>query len=505
MKKSEIFVLALSSFCLGVLFATLFVFGKFLLIFYLALFILIFVYRIFNVLTLKVFFIFLFCFLIGAFRFFCGESELIDESFFNIVVFEISGEISAEPDLRSTNIKYVLKDVVVKDGDSEYFLNGKLLMNGPIYPEYHYGERLIFYSKIEKPFSNFEFNYENYLYRYGIYWLSKNPLNIKVIEESSGFSRIISNLFLFKNLLINRLTSIYGEPYSSFMSGILLGLRKGFSSDLTESFKNSGLTHIVAVSGYNITILIAFVYGFFSFLGQKPRIFLALFFIISFVFMSGMSASAIRAGIMGAVSLFAILFGRTYQVKIALFFSAFLMILIEPKILFFDIGFQLSFLATIGLVYLSPLIEGYFNFMPNFLEIRSSFVLTISATFTTLPILALNFGILSLISPIANLCVLPFIPFVMLFSFLSLLISYFSMFVALIIGFLAFLITKYIFFIITVFGNFSFSVVSVEMIPGIFWFLYFCILFFEIYEKSDDLKISDDVLVNQSYSLSPLS
>ncbi len=491
MTMNKYFVYILSTFSFGVLMMTFILLNNYFAILLFSFFLLFILIFLFFKIKWHFLLLFLLFFLLGMFRYSLNSFDNDLSKFFIEEKWKIVAKVHLEPDKRADKIKYVLSDVRASLNGDFFNLDGFMMLNAPLYPEYFVGETISFNAKIEKPFSSFDFNYEEYLYRYGIYYFVKNPNNLYKIEEASLFDLILGKIFKFKDLMITRLVNIFGEPYASFMSGILLGLRKGFSNELSESFKNSGLTHIVAVSGYNITILIVFVYGVFSFMSQRLRVFFSLIFILIFVFLTGFSASAVRAGIMGCVSLFAVLFGKNYHVKTALFLSAFLMIFFEPRILYFDVGFQLSFLATIGLIYVSPLIEKYFLFIPNILELRNSFVLTISSTISTLPILAMNFGIISLFSPFANILVLPFIPFVMLFSFLALIISFFSSFFSLIIAFPAFVISSYIFAVIKFFGDFSFSVLNVEMVPIVFWFLYFCFVFFEIFLSKDEKMLNN--------------
>ncbi|MBU1956882.1 ComEC/Rec2 family competence protein, partial [bacterium] len=231
----------------------------------------------------------------------------------------------------------------------------------------------------------------------------------------------------------------FAEPHGSFMAGLLLGSRKGIPEHLMQSFNTTGLTHIIAISGYNITLVIVVISGLFGFLSRRWKVFACSFFIIIFVIMVGASAAVVRAAIMGVISLIALFFGRQYFVIIGLFGAAFFMNLWNPKILVYDIGFQLSFLATFGIVVFADRIERYFRWMPSFFGMREAVLMTLSAQILALPVIILNFGRLSVVSPIANVFVLPLIPLAMLFGFFAVLFGRFF-------GFLGYLILEFIIF-----------------------------------------------------------
>jgi len=135
------------------------------------------------------------------------------------------------------------------------------------------------------------------------------------------------------------------------------------------------------------------------------------------VILAGASSSVVRAGIMGSLGLIALNIGRLYAITNALAFTAVVMVFVNPLVLHFDVGFQLSFLALMGLVYLTPMLEPYFERIPK--TINKYLIPTIAAQIFTLPILLLNFDRLSLVAPLANLLILPVIPLAMLFGFLT--------------------------------------------------------------------------------------
>lgn len=338
--------------------------------------------------------------------------------------------VDAEVDIRRTGQKLTVK--VLSDGG----LRGKVLLNLPKYPQYEYGDVLSVKGLLEEPFETEDFSYKKYLERYEVYTVMKNPTVRWIGSEWNN--PFYKSVFLVKEEVQKRINRLFAEPYASFESGLLLGARKGIPDEILEAFNTTGLTHIIAISGYNISLVIILVGAVFSGLSRKKRVVLSVLFIVFFVILVGMSAAVVRAAIMGSIGLAAVYFGRSTRVTLTLLMSALLMNLWNPKILPLDIGFQLSFAATCGIVYVSPKIEKWFTWefkfwrlkfcVPEFCGIREGLQMTIAAQISTLPIILFHFGRLSLVSPLANILVTPFIPLSMASGAVAFLLSLFSEF-----------------------------------------------------------------------------
>lgn len=317
---------------------------------------------------------------------------------------EIEVEIIGEIDMREDEQKLTVK--------SKY---GKILVTTSIYKEFVYGDRLLLKGNLEEPGEDEEFSYKDYLARYKIWSIMKSP-QIEIIEHA-GIS-FKGQIYKWKNILQNHINKIFFEPEASFASGLLLGSRKSMPQEIADDFKSVGLTHIVAISGYNISLVIALIFSIFSFVGMKKRIFLSIFCIFVFVILVGASAAVIRAGFMGSLTLLGLYSGRKSQVLFALLWTCLVMVFLNPKILVYDLGFQLSFLSTFAIIAIVPVLD---EKIPQFNKFfREAFLLSLSAQIMTFPLMLLNFGQVSLISPVANIFVAPFIPFAMLFSALAL-------------------------------------------------------------------------------------
>jgi competence protein ComEC len=215
------------------------------------------------------------------------------------------------------------------------------------------------------------------------------------------------------------ITSTLPEPLASYAEALLMGDRAGLSKSLLETFRRAGTSHIVALSGYNITIIAWFLSAFLLALGVSRRFIFwpSVAGILFFVLLTGASASVVRAGIMGFLVLIAYQTGRRYHMTNALVFAAACMILINPQILRFDVGFQLSFAATAGMIYFGRYLTDRFERVPNLWGLWDTLIATLAAQIAVLPLLLYHFGAVSLISPLVNLLILPLMPLVMAFGF----------------------------------------------------------------------------------------
>ena len=236
-------------------------------------------------------------------------------------------------------------------------------------------------------------------------------------------STVWDMLYLARHSIERTIERMWPGDTGGLISGILIGSKTSLSTRISEAFRITGLSHIVAISGFNITIIIVFVFHLLSWVPKKLQILLAAIFIVIFVLFVGPSAAVVRAGIMGCIGLLALYSERKSTVLTSLLLSAVIMCLANPLTLLYDIGFQLSFLAVIGLVY-GELFWGFMAKLPELFGLKEALLGTLSAQLTTLPITLYYFGTFSIISPVANLFVTPGIPLGMLGSFVSILFSY---------------------------------------------------------------------------------
>jgi len=351
-------------------------------------------------------------------------------------------------------------------------VKSRILISVPLYPQYFYGQVLKFEGKLNLP----KDSYAKYLRSQNIWAAVYQPKNIKILEDFSG-NIFWNNLYAVKYFILRRLNLILPAPHSSFMAALLLGVRQGLPSTLSDDFRRAGLSHVVAVSGYNISLLANFVLVLSPYFYVKRRTALlsALLLVAVFVALTGASASVLRAGIMGSLALLAKLWSRPGQILNILLLTACLMVVANPFVLLGDLGFQLSFLATVALIYFVPILTKYFPFYKENSLWQENFITTLAATIFTLPLILYNFGIFSVLAIPVNLLILPLIPYLMLFGFLAFLLSLGYLPVARLAGVLLYGLLQAIMTISHYVSHLSWSVWETESFPLFFVFLFYLI------------------------------
>lgn len=316
---------------------------------------------------------------------------------------------------------------------------------------------------------------------------------MKVLGIEEGFIYKIKNL---KNRFVEILDEVSPRSVAALSAGTTLGDESLFSKEDLDSFRTASLSHIIVLSGFNITILILFFSGLFLLLRVrlKWRIFFTILAIIIFIVFVGLSTSIIRAAIMGSILLLANISGRQYVAKQALFISAFIMMLISPKIAPYDISFHLSFLATAGILYLVSLFDKYKffkkeNYKNSFTKyILDFFKVTLAVQIFVLPYIMYTFGTVSVFGIIANILVVPFVGVVMLLALL-IIISYFIFpLIAQMFSMISFICCKYIFSVANFFSSFSFSKINSTISISTLIILYLLLVFL-IYFENKRFKI----------------
>lgn len=279
------------------------------------------------------------------------------------------------------------------------------------YPLYEYGDEVRVTGKIERP----EGEWAKYFLKEGIAGLMSFP-KIVLLEKNHG-SPIKARLVKIKGFFEISYRRVLPLDKAAFLSGLTLGSTAEFSDEFKEKMRLTGTTHLVALSGYNISIIVRYVGGLFAlwWATRKVKLPISVLFVIGFVIMTGAEPSVVRAAIMAVILLLADRLGRTAYIPNTIVFAALIMILINPKILAFDIGFQLSFVALLGIIYLEPWLRKKFKAKEEagFLGWRANFWTTTSAQLAVLPLLVYHFGFVSPVSIFTNVLLLEFIPITM--------------------------------------------------------------------------------------------
>lgn len=253
------------------------------------------------------------------------------------------------------------------------------------------------------------------------------------------------------------------EPEASLGIGYLTGQHSTLPEDLNNNLRLLGLTHIVVASGYNLTILVRFARRSFAKVSKYLATFVSLTLVFSFILVTGFSPSMSRAGLIAILSIIAWYFGRTIHPFVLLPFSAAITVLINPSFMWGDLGWYLSFAAFAGVMILSPLLLDYFWGRKSTNQAHQIFLETLSAQIATAPIIAYTFSTYAPLSVLANLLILPFIPVVMILTFVAGIGSLIFGNLAALFGFPATVILNYMTAVISRLSELPFSEGTVEV------------------------------------------
>jgi len=349
---------------------------------------------------------------VGVARVEIAESELSPT--FEIQIgerVEVEGVVVEEPDIRESHQRLIVKSDTTK-----------VLVTTDLFPIVSYGDTLSVSGRVTKP-ENFEtdtgrvFDYVSYLSKDDILY-QISFAQVGVIENGGG-SFIKRNAFELKRAFLEKVERVIPDPEVSLLGGLVAGAKQSLGSELQDDFRKTGIIHIVVLSGYNVTIVAEAIMRALYFLPISYGIGIGSFAIVLFALMTGASATIVRASIMAILVLIARATGRTYAITRALLIAALLMVFHNPHILLYDPSFQLSFIATIGLIHLAPYVEKYLGFIPEQFQLRYIASATISTQLFVLPLLIYMTGEVSLVSLPVNLLILLFVPVTMLFGFLT--------------------------------------------------------------------------------------
>lgn len=352
------------------------------------------------------------------------------------------------------------------------------------------GDTCIAYGEIKEPENFSDFNYKEYLRKKNIYLyarsldLSSCRYEFDIYDLSSYAIHLKRTLRDLRDTLSNTIDENLPEPQSSLLIGILFGSARAFSNEFEEALRVSGTTHIIAASGYNVTILIMLCNKLFSFLNKKVRLILSLILIWLFCIFSGLSASILRATVVGSLTILSLLTGNVKNSNLIIPAGIYFLLLINPKILF-DIGFQLSILATLGLLYLMPSIKGFLDRIFKVPKVLEDYLLsTLSATLATLPVSISVFGKVSLVSIFANMIVLALTESTMLYGVISMFSKWFFSIV--------YFQLKIFEYVVLFFGEITWGYVDIESswigIIILVFIILFCIYFYPVDNENYYIK-----------------
>ena len=384
-------------------------------------------------------FLFLLFFILGIWRYAVSlPSDTLDKIWhYNRQNVEFIGTVNSEPDVRTYNTKLTVAVEKIVQTSHTTSVHGNVLITTKLYPEYNYGDKLRVQCKLEEPEIINEFTYDRYLARHGVYSLcyypSLTPLpavatalqagNPSPKEGEGSWTYIYSLILQVKNKLKNSINYGLLEPEASLLQAIILGNKRGLTPEMINQFSQSGISHIVAISGMHIAIISVIIINALLAVGLARRwaFLFSSFSLLIYIILIGAPASAMRAGLMAFLAMLAIYLGRMSKLTNSLLLVACILLFFNPRLLRDDIGFQLSFLAVLSIVYVYPIIDAYFDKikLPKLHGARDVITVTLAAQVLTLPIIALNFHQVSIVSPLVNVLVLFLLLFIMVSGMLA--------------------------------------------------------------------------------------
>lgn len=313
--------------------------------------------------------------------------------------------------------------LAVEDDD---FPSGRILAFVSAFGDYAYGERVRFTGKLSLPEKFEDFDYQRYLFAKNIYFVSYYP-ELEVLEKERG--GLLGAIYDFRRRADGNLGRLLPSPEGNILSAMTLGVNSDEIAGVMDGFNKTGTSHIIVVSGSHLVIIITLMVGVLLALGMNRRLIFwpCALGITLFVLLSGSGASAVRSLIMALVFLSAAEFSRGKHAFNALLLSAALMVANNPFILAGDLGFQLSFLAAFGIIWILPRLQKKFASWPAGSGVKDILLATFAAQIATLPVIAYNFGQFSLLSFLANVLILPTVPVLMAGGFLLVGLSFFSL------------------------------------------------------------------------------
>lgn len=300
--------------------------------------------------------------------------------------------------------------------------------------------------------------------------------NLKLISQQKN------NIILdFKNKFSGNINKYLPEPHSSMGLGYLIGQQTELPISLTFALQAVGLTHIIVASGYNLSIIVRLSRRLLQRLSKYLSFLVSVIFIIVFILMAGLTPSVFRASLVSLMSLAAWYYGRRFHPIALIIFVMTLTIFINPDYIINSIGWQLSFLAFIGVMILAPFLSKYLFGEQKINIIFQILIETFSAQIMTLPVILINFKQISYIAIIANLLVLPFIPIIMIFVFLLGMIAFCSPVAGTIIAIPTKILIDYIIKITEILSELPWAYQSVPMSIGNLVIFYSIIIIISIY------------------------
>lgn len=406
----------------------------------------------------------------------------------------VDGTVAGPPEQLSNSLRFVLQARAIDSGDGWKDFDADLLVTARPTPDLvslrqephvRYGDRLTLKGALSEPPVLETFDYRDYLARQGIHIVMDFP-TVELTEQDTG-SPILSRIYDFRNSLANGLKQSLPEPQAAVAQTLLLGNRDNLSPELKENFRGTGTSHLLAISGLHVGVVLVLTMAFSTFLlGRKGPYFLLvpLLALWGYAVLSGMSPSVVRAAIMGTIYLAAVAAGRPRNVFPPLALAAGVMAGLDPGILR-DLSFQLSFAAVAGIALLAPPMTDWLQDKLRLTHERHSFaislargallsaVVSLAATLSTLPLVAFHFHQLPTLGIPATVLALPALPPILLTSALTVAANAVYPALGQVIGWTAYLPITYLISIVQAVAAIPGTLIEIPRFSGLLVWLYY--------------------------------
>lgn len=388
----------------------------------------------------------------------------------------VSGVVTDVPAVTSSGQTFTVTiSHVSSESGGVYEGKSRAVVYAGHFPKLNYGDAVELSGRLEKPDtfvtdSGRLFNYPRYLARQEVFYeMSRPTMTVTDTGEGSSIKGWLASL---RNQLLAVIHSHVPDPHAALTGGVLLGAEDALGDKLQKAFRDTGLIHIVVLSGYNVTIVAVAIGAVLLFLGIPVAVasFVAGLGIAAFALLVGLTPTVVRASIMAIIALIGRVFSRQYAASRGLALAAFIMVAVNPHILLFDPSFQLSAVATAGLIGFGDTVSDWLTTIPETFGLREAATATISAQIAVLPLLAFYTGSVSIVSLLANLLVLPVVPLLMAAGVLTAVVGWLYGSLTLPFAGGSYLISEYIFTVTEKLADLSFATASVGTISveGVF-------------------------------------
>ncbi len=330
----------------------------------------------------------------------------------------LEGSVAADPDVRDTGVRVMMQVRTISIGSTTVTAHSRVLVEAPAHTALTHGDviRATGTMSLPKAFDTEggrQFDYPDYLGVQGIAYVLSFA-RVEVLDPGAGSP--LTLVFAIKHRYLAGLEAVLPEPQAGLAAGITVGDKRSIGPELSAEFQRVSLMQLVVLSGYNITVVANAAAQILSGASRYMRFGSGIAVVAFFIAISGGASSAMRAGLMALLSMYARMTRRTYDSLRALGCVAFVMIMWNPFTLCFDPGFQLSALAMWGLSVFTPPISRKLRWITERFALQEIVSSTLATQLAVLPLLLYQDGTLSIVSVPANVLAMLPIPFAMLAS-----------------------------------------------------------------------------------------